>query len=235
MGGENLGISAYDAQGQGSSPRGRGKRILDARFGGQVGLIPAWAGKTGAVQVETGKPRAHPRVGGENSTPLAASWAVMGSSPRGRGKRAHSLRLALQPGLIPAWAGKTPCSRAPSGLPPAHPRVGGENLPDEIATCQAGGSSPRGRGKRHGPGPELSRGRLIPAWAGKTASNVVLASCAAAHPRVGGENLVIWRMSTRECGSSPRGRGKLPHRGSGRKAGRLIPAWAGKTAGACRT
>ena len=188
MGGENLGISAYDAQGQGSSPRGRGKRILDARFGGQVGLIPAWAGKTGAVQVETGKPRAHPRVGGENSTPLAASWAVMGSSPRGRGKRAHSLRLALQPGLIPAWAGKTPCSRAPSGLPPAHPRVGGENLPDEIATCQAGGSSPRGRGKLRGVLHGDLDFRLIPAWAGKTPHTPCLLSSGTAHPRVGGEN-----------------------------------------------
>ena len=41
VGGENLGISAYDAQGQGSSPRRRGKH-LQAAVGLLEGrLIPA--------------------------------------------------------------------------------------------------------------------------------------------------------------------------------------------------
>ena len=41
VGGENLGISAYDAQGQGSSPRRRGKLRPVVPDHAQPGLIPA--------------------------------------------------------------------------------------------------------------------------------------------------------------------------------------------------
>ena len=71
-------------------------------------------------------------------------------------------------GLIPAWAGKT---RFPEHLrlpKTAHPRVGGENDQRKSSSSSSSGSSPRGRGKRHGGDPGVASGRLIPAWAGKT-------------------------------------------------------------------
>ena len=111
------------------------------------------------------------------------------------------------------------------------------------------GSSPLTRGKHGAALPEWVLEWLIPAHAGKTAwvQVVVVISSAhprsrgentasffgsadtLAHPRSRGENLVIWRMSTRECGSSPLTRGKRPHRPHGQLPAGLIPAHAGKT------
>ena len=93
----------------------------------------------------------------------------------------------------------------------------------------ARGSSPRGRGKRRGGCSSPRPVWLIPAWAGKTRRVAVTRACAAAHPRVGGENKAVRDLRVTLVGSSPRGRGKhrlvqdLP------PASRLIPAWAGKT------
>ena len=46
---------------------------------------------------------------------------------------------------------------------------------------------------------------------------------------MGGENEFDTRTNAHAWGSSPRGRGKLPHDGALAAGGRLIPAWAGKT------
>ena len=60
-------------------------------------------------------------------------------------------------------------------------------------------------------------------------------SRSAAHPRVGGENVVDHWAGVIRRGSSPRGRGKQALDLPCAARSRLIPAWAGKTAGACRT
>ena len=52
-----------------------------------------------------------------------------------------------------------------------------------------------------------------------------------AHPRVGGENYGVEIELSPGYGSSPRGRGKHEHHSEGDAHSRLIPAWAGKTAG----
>ena len=70
-GGENASQAPHVTTGMGSSPRWRGKRGGDSGGRRHRGLIPALAGKTGAVQVETGQPRAHPRAGGENTSSRA--------------------------------------------------------------------------------------------------------------------------------------------------------------------
>ena len=111
----------------------------------------------------------------------------------------------------------------------AHPRVGGENLRLYGLGAMNEGSSPRGRGKRDGPGDGANAGGLIPAWAGKTNPNRAARSPSAAHPRVGGENQIIQLDEDTLPGSSPRGRGKRGHKSAFAGGGRLIPAWAGKT------
>ena len=178
------------------------------------------------------------------------STGEYGSSPRGRGKRNTRTQLELTSGLIPAWAGKTRARRSSnvtwtahprvggentlSGSrlfipPPAHPRVGGENPFDVELESGLEGSSPRGRGKRDAY--ELVRDgvRLIPAWAGKTASSAQAPNARAAHPRVGGENAASRSKPSTLAGSSPRGRGKLSFRTGPLRTPGLIPAWAGKT------
>ena len=91
------------------------------------GLIPAWAGKTAQAPNGEERPRAHPRVGGENTSGgLHPCWDP-GSSPRGRGKHQGLSDLVGVFGLIPAWAGKTTSDGPTMRAERAHPRVGGEN------------------------------------------------------------------------------------------------------------
>ena len=192
----------------GSSPRGRGK--LDQRRAAQGlgGLIPAWAGKTRPPRACGPDSRAHPRVGGENTTGSHSAGEPPGSSPRGRGKQPRHERRTAHPRLIPAWAGKTCPFGVVEAFPGAHPRVGGENGGEVCRSDGHGGSSPRGRGKLTGA--LLSNGdrRLIPAWAGKTTTCSRCASVSPAHPRVGGENSQAEEMMRPRTGSSPRRRGK---------------------------
>ena len=74
--------------------------------------------------------------------------------------------------------------------------------------------------------------RLIPAHAGKT-WKASRAYCRAwAHPRSRGENEPITVATAPKRGSSPLTRGKRIERIRNRRPCRLIPAHAGKTAGA---
>ena len=134
------------------------------------GLIPAWAGKTCAWMSSRIRPKAHPRVGGENLGGSVDVIEPLGSSPRGRGKRETPAWRWCRCRLIPAWAGKTKGRSRLGSWDEAHPRVGGENW--------AGKERP------------TYPARLIPAWAGKTPSLTRSSQTARAHPRVGGENRV---------------------------------------------
>ena len=134
---------------------------------------------------------------------------MIGSSPRGRGKRRESRECEAAERLIPAWAGKTDALGRPRAPVEAHPRVGGENDAFDAAS----------------PAPAW----LIPAWAGKTTPTGPTVAARGAHPRVGGENHLQARLIEPEYGSSPRGRGKPETRRTGATSIRLIPAWAGKT------
>ena len=155
---------------------------------GLGGLIPAWAGKTSGRDVTSGHGAAHPRVGGENIRGPHPVQALRGSSPRGRGKRGFGGIACVVDRLIPAWAGKTRRNARSGHAHPAHPRVGGENRGQIRITWKTTGSSPRGRGKRHGWTLYSGRSRLIPAWAGKTLRRLAGRLGRQAHPRVGGEN-----------------------------------------------
>ena len=80
--------------------------------------------------------------------------------------------MSLRLGLIPAWAGKTMAGSFVVGAAGAHPRVGGENGPGIPSISRPPGSSPRGRGKREEPRGYYGDVGLIPAWAGKTLSDL---------------------------------------------------------------
>ena len=168
-------------------------------------------------------------MGGENEFDTQTNAHAWGSSPRGRGKRGFRCIARVVDRLIPAWAGKTCRAGLLTGCSAAHPRVGGENFWWIAESSCAKGSSPRGRGKLRPGLLGLTPTRLIPAWAGKTASCAAGASPPAAHPRVGGENSAGVQPCEMSWGSSPRGRGKPKAPIPFRLGARLIPAWAGKT------
>ena len=89
VGGENRITRNTRVTARGSSPRGRGKHFGSGDALPALGLIPAWAGKTYSLPIWLKQVAAHPRVGGENSEAILAQIADIGSSPRGRGKRAQ--------------------------------------------------------------------------------------------------------------------------------------------------
>ena len=208
--GENPHYSAPTDQSLGSSPRVRGKPDDGTPITGNVGLIPARAGKTqGAVGAE-GQGEAHPRACGENKVLRSRGGGPPGSSPRVRGKLVRAVNAVHTSGLIPARAGKTVHRRRRHRGRSAHPRACGENSSVRAPVPATTGSSPRVRGKLSLSSRCHWDGGLIPARAGKTFLSSSIVYTPAAHPRACGENLQL----------PP----KLHH------GVRLIPARAGKTA-----
>ena len=151
---------------------------------------------------------AHPRSRGENAVgPFPAACAA-GSSPLTRGKRRGSTELLDLARLIPAHAGKTPQVGSDRPFTGAHPRSRGENTGAAWTVTRTGGSSPLTRGKRAPRTGGLSRGRLIPAHAGKTHCCYSRTPRISAHPRSRGENPHVVLERGRCHGSSPLTRGK---------------------------
>ena len=90
----------------------------------------------------------------------------------------------------------------------AHPRSRGENVYTEIRSALGEGSSPLTRGKPDNTTPRKTRGRLIPAHAGKTPGYREDCHDLAAHPRSRGENTEGGDPGILSFGSSPLTRGK---------------------------
>ena len=172
---------------------------------------------------------AHPRSRGENQARQGSAALPGGSSPLTRGKRYQLVSSDPHERLIPAHAGKTPCSPRPSRTCSAHPRSRGENAASITFSFAVRGSSPLTRGKRLCVRHRLRDRRLIPAHAGKTRDRARRSANRRAHPRSRGENssvVTFWLFAT---GSSPLTRGKRLDLGAERRFQRLIPAHAGKT------
>ena len=188
MCGENGGSLPGVGVQRGSSPRVRGKPTSPRQGRLSRGLIPACAGKTMALILDTVQAPAHPRVCGENMRCWPCRQATWGSSPRVRGKPPYSMGRVNCLRLIPACAGKTVTPPPPSPPRSAHPRVCGENARRGLAHRRASW--------------------LIPACAGKTAPPPAEPASSSAHPRVCGENLGMGGSFGVWVGSSPRVRGK---------------------------
>ena len=97
------------------------------------------------------------------------------------------------------------------------------------------GSFPLTRGKHLLEREGVIGAGLIPAHAGKTASQAAAWSLRRAHPRSRGENEVAGSSPVGGAGSSPLTRGKLAYHGPAHDRDRLIPAHAGKTRSASFT
>ena len=145
--GENWSGVWTGIQTMGSSPLTRGKLAGITPRQCADGLIPAHAGKTSLASIIFGANGAHPRSRGENLRPAGAGRGVEGSSPLTRGKRLGGLMYRVDPGLIPAHAGKTRVRRCRPGRNAAHPRSRGENWSLHSTQPTPGGSSPLTRGK----------------------------------------------------------------------------------------
>ena len=116
-----------------------------------------------------------------------------------------------------------------AGVPRAHPRSRGENVPALFRTLRWRGSSPLTRGKLIPVQGRFLVERLIPTHAGKTCEQARGAYPTPAHPRSCGENPGTTTNSYTVKGSSPLMRGKRLQQVNVSEADGLIPAHAGKT------
>ena len=192
----------------GSSPRMRGKRLLQGVLVVIGRIIPAHAGQTTRPNGRGSHAPDHPRACGANLLLRKGAEFSPGSSPRMRGKPAvHPLAQGASR-IIPAHAGQTTHEATAITLWPDHPRACGANRAGRESHPPPPGSSPRMRGKLSRSVAWRIRGRIIPAHAGQTHSEFFHGLADADHPRACGANYPSELVSTVTNGSSPRMRGK---------------------------
>ena len=106
--GENREVFEGEDFYSGTSPRTRGKQVVDAEKRLDLGNIPAHAGKTQRCAHGHWPKPEHPRARGENPHIRRRTRGGRGTSPRTRGKL-HKVRTnRTSRRNIPAHAGKTP-------------------------------------------------------------------------------------------------------------------------------
>ena len=147
VGGEKKGVRHWWALPRGSPPRGRGKVSRGRGKLKNVGITPAWAGKSRHSRIFAVITRDHPRMGGEKADAAADRAMTVGSPPHGRGKACTARRRAALHGITPARAGKSQTCPARRSRCRDHPRVSGEKLVKVCIKIHKNGSPPRERGK----------------------------------------------------------------------------------------
>ena len=144
--GEHVSCSATTEPVVGSSPRMRGTPDVH-EFAARVGgIIPAYAGNTGLCCFQLASIGDHPRVCGEHTRIEFYCGLGVGSSPRMRGTPFRITEIDGQVGIIPAYAGNTPCLMYSLIPYRDHPRVCGEHKFGGALFSSHIGSSPRMRG-----------------------------------------------------------------------------------------
>ena len=182
---------------EGSSPHTRGARWAHPGRSRLRRIIPAYAGSTTGRTGWRPLVRDHPRIRGEHPTDIDGRSQRSGSSPHTRG----ALSCLSGRGLTSL----------------DHPRIRGEHAAGWFLAGRSAGSSPHTRGAPLERTPARRRRRIIPAYAGSTASAPGRAAWRSDHPRIRGEHRLGDYDMTDDHGSSPHTRGaRCSHtRGSG--------------------
>ena len=172
-------------------------------------IIPAHAGQTSPRWWAPSFRTDHPRACGANDDFLVQLGAMVGSSPRMRGKLHQVQRATHADRIIPAHAGQTRARSRRPYPPTDHPRACGANTWALTGSIKEDGSSPRMRGKLFHNCSVLCFVRIIPAHAGQTMVAGRHSTPSTDHPRACGANTSSSTGSNPPVGSSPRMRGKL--------------------------
>ena len=152
---------------EGSPPRMRGKDLIPTHQGGNVGITPAYAGKSSLRHVHHRAVLDHPRVCGEKISANHLAQTDLGSPPRMRGKAAAGIRGRGRLRITPAYAGKRIGQPIASLLHRDHPRVCGEKPKNAMRQPTIQGSPPRMRGKGRFCAVYGLHCGITPAYAGK--------------------------------------------------------------------
>ena len=145
--GEKLQLVSMPMRAVGSPPHTRGKALNGNRALLEVGITPAYAGKSRPAAGRLSSPGDHPRIRGEK---WPVKWKFPdkpGSPPHTRGKGARRLRRTSSLGITPAYAGKRPIREKRGRLHRDHPRIRGEKSMILASMRLVVGSPPHTRGK----------------------------------------------------------------------------------------
>ncbi len=91
----------------GSPPRMRGALCPGNVIDDNMGITPAYAGRTWTTTSRAIHRRDHPRVCGAHSSCFCVSFVPLGSPPRMRGAPYPPHAVAVREGITPAYAGRT--------------------------------------------------------------------------------------------------------------------------------
>ncbi len=152
-----------------------------------------------------------------------------GSSPLTRGTHDTLLDLANYCRFIPAYAGNSRYVTRSRELLPVHPRLRGELTIRYSISRITAGSSPLTRGTLAQYASHNRSRRFIPAYAGNSYNDMVIADSGSVHPRLRGELFAGEQDSFSNFGSSPLTRGTLFTVTGTFLCGRFIPAYAGNS------
>ena len=206
----------------------RGKGVGAPHFAGDLGITPAYAGKSYSLALFLGLHRDHPRVCGEKRLRAAPSHPITGSPPRVWGKGQRLLAKNPEFGITPAYAGKSAAKEFACKDGRDHPRVCGEKVCVHPVPVCALGSPPRMRGKVIRSWIMRIWTRITPAYAGKRGDVNTYEKIQRDHPRVCGEKCCVGFAHGHRLGSPPRMRGKAFRIFIFLRYARITPAYAGK-------
>ena len=108
MRGEEEAIVSEVKNSGGSPPHARGRDDRACPSGLHRRITPACAGKSKTVLVKIHYPTDHPRMRGEEGTPITHHYYHSGSPPHARGRGASQRRPVFEIRITPACAGKRP-------------------------------------------------------------------------------------------------------------------------------
>ena len=208
MRGEDASVRAPSEEMSGSPPHARGRRRLRERARRGRRITPACAGKTDTEGYRRYGDRDHPRMRGEDTEYIGEYWLRYGSPPHARGRPDGVLGLRTSQD---------------------HPRMRGEDCERRFKLRLDVGSPPHARGRRRVVVHVVHAHGITPACAGKTLLVDIRATVDKDHPRMRGEDEIVYARVVIHVGSPPHARGRRENaRSVGQRAG-ITPACAGKT------
>ncbi len=191
----------------GLSPLARGTLAKQTSGYAWCRFIPAGAGNTKFILINTAFVSVYPRWRGEHFTTIGGHATAHGLSPLARGTQIWGAPLMKSKRFIPAGAGNTAADSRAGHHRPVYPRWRGEHQLSDVSLAWRHGLSPLARGTPVHIRFLVARSRFIPAGAGNTDQIPVPQSTPSVYPRWRGEHLLIkWRA---RCvyGLSPLARG----------------------------
>ena len=167
----------------------RGKVTAGSPLVNDVGITPAYAGKSHHFCGLICGQGDHPRLCGEKAFPVDVQLSRTGSPPPMRGKGNTGREKYQCIGITPAYAGKSLTNVPIRYILKDHPRLCGEKSPRSAGRTSQAGSPPPMRGKDGFRVPAADRSRITPAYAGKSPLQKPHCCWYRDHPRLCGEKL----------------------------------------------